>query len=59
LRNHLLQTAIEKADLENDFLEVKKLQKIMQNPYEEQPENESYSNPPPSWAKEIKISCSS
>ena len=59
LRNHLLQTAIEKADLENDFLEVKKLQKIMQNPYEEQPENESYSNPPPAWAKEISISCSS
>ncbi len=59
LRNHLLQTAIEKADLENDFSEVKKLQKITQNPYKEQPENESYASLPPAWAKEINISCSS
>ncbi|MBP7709506.1 MAG: YdiU family protein [Rickettsiales bacterium] len=59
LRNHLLQTAIEKADLANDFSEVKKLLKIMQNPFDEQPENESYASLPPTWAKEISISCSS
>ena len=59
LRNHLLQTAIEKADLENDFSEVKKLQKITENPFEEQNEYESYSSLPPAWAKEISISCSS
>jgi uncharacterized protein YdiU (UPF0061 family) len=59
LRNHLLQTAIEKANLENDFLEVKKLLKIMQNPFDEQPENESYASLPPAWAGKISISCSS
>lgn len=59
LRNHLLQSAIEKADLENDFSEVEKLQKIMQKPFAEQKENEAYADLPPAWAKEICISCSS
>jgi serine/tyrosine/threonine adenylyltransferase len=59
LRNHLLQIAIEKADLANNFLEVKKLLKIMQNPFDEQPENSSYASLPPDWAKKISISCSS
>ena len=59
LRNHLLQTAIEKATYENDFSEVKKLQEIFAKPYEEQSENEDYAAPPPTWANEISISCSS
>jgi len=59
LRNHLLQTAIEKATYENDFSEVKKLQEIFAKPYEEQPENEDYAALPPTWANEISISCSS
>ena len=59
LRNYLLQNAIEKADLENDFSEVKKLLKIMQRPNQEQKEHESYAALPPSWSKEISISCSS
>ncbi|MES2961942.1 MAG: YdiU family protein [Pseudomonadota bacterium] len=58
-RNHLLQTAIEKATYENDFSEVKKLQEIFAKPYDEQPENENYATLPPDWAKEISISCSS
>ena len=59
LRNYLLQKAIEKAVWENDFSEINKLQKIMEFPYEEQIENEIYAEIPPSWAKEIEISCSS
>jgi uncharacterized protein YdiU (UPF0061 family) len=59
LRNYLLQNAIQKAELENDFSEVKTLQKIMQNPFDEQNEFDSYAKIPPIWAKEIKISCSS
>jgi serine/tyrosine/threonine adenylyltransferase len=58
LRNHLLQTAIEKA-YAGDFSEVKKLQKIMEKPFAEQKENESYASLPPAWAKEIVVSCSS
>jgi uncharacterized protein YdiU (UPF0061 family) len=59
LRNYLLQNAIKKAELENDFSEVKILQKIMQNPFDEQDEFSSYASVAPTWAKEIKISCSS
>jgi len=58
LRNHLLQTAIEKAHA-GDFSEVKKLQKITEKPFANQKENESYAGLPPSWAREIIISCSS
>ncbi len=59
LRNYLLQNAIEKADLENDFSEVKKLQKIMRQPFDEQSEVSNYASLPPIWAKKISISCSS
>ena len=59
LRNYLLQNSIQKAELENDFCEVKTLQKIMQNPFDEQNEFESYASLPPDWASEISISCSS
>lgn len=58
LRNHLLQIAIEKAE-NGDFSEIKKLQKIMEKPFDEQPKNKSYCALPPAWAKEICISCSS
>jgi uncharacterized protein YdiU (UPF0061 family) len=58
LRNYLLQTAIEKAE-KGDFSEVEKLQKIMKKPFAEQKENESYAQLPPSWAKELCVSCSS
>lgn len=58
LRNYLLQNAINKA-YNQDFLEVKKLQKIMEKPFDEQKENEEYAKAPPTWAKELMISCSS
>ena len=59
LRNYLLQNAIQKAELENDFSEVKNLQKIMQNPFDEQVEFDSYAKCPPNSRRETKISCSS
>ena len=59
LRNYLLQNAIEKAVKENDFSEVKKLQKIMESPFSEQIENDDYAKVPPAWSQEIRISCSS
>ncbi len=58
LRNHLLQTAIEKAE-SGDFSEVKTLQKICAKPFTKQPKYQTYSDIPPAWAKGICISCSS
>lgn len=59
LRNYLLQIAIEKAQNDEDFSEIDRLMTIMQSPFDEQPENESYAAPPPSWGKSLCISCSS
>jgi uncharacterized protein YdiU (UPF0061 family) len=58
LRNYLLQVAIEKAQ-KDDFTEVNKLLKIMESPFDEQPEFEDYSKLPPDWAADIEVSCSS
>lgn len=58
LRNHLAQTAIEKAQ-QGDYSEVNKLYEILQRPFDEQPENETYAGLAPDWADGIEISCSS
>lgn len=58
LRNHLAQTAIEKAQ-NKDFSEVTKLLKILSKPFDEQPEYESYSMAPPPDAQAVEVSCSS
>jgi len=58
LRNHLAQTAIEKAQ-QKDFSEVKRLLQILQRPFDEQPEHEAYAALPPDWAATISVSCSS
>ena len=58
LRNYLLQIAIQKAE-NGDFSEVDKLLKIMESPFEEQIENESYAKLPPDWANDLEVSCSS
>jgi hypothetical protein len=58
LRNHLAQTAIERAQT-GDFAEIGRLHDTLRRPFEEQPENESYAAAPPEWAREISVSCSS
>lgn len=58
LRNYLAQTAIEKAQ-QKDFSEVQRLLKILQHPYDEQPEHDDYATLPPGWAANIEVSCSS
>jgi uncharacterized protein YdiU (UPF0061 family) len=58
LRNYLAQIAIEKAQ-NDDFTEVNKLLKVLENPFDEQPEYESYAQLPPDWAEDLEISCSS
>ena len=58
LRNYLAQSAIEKAQ-DKDFSEVNKLLSILQKPYDEQAENESYAQLPPAWSTQLEVSCSS
>jgi len=58
LRNHLVELAIQKSKL-GDHSEVATLFKLLQSPFDEQPEFEAYANLPPSWASDIEISCSS
>ena len=58
LRNYLVQTAIERAQCK-DFSEVRRLLAVLQSPFAEQPEHESYAATPPDWGRHIKVSCSS
>lgn len=58
LRNYLAQIAIEKAE-QKDFSEIEKLLKILENPFIDHPEYQSYAELPPDWAATIEVSCSS
>lgn len=59
LRNYLAQTAISKAEKERDYSEVNRLLHLLAQPFDEQPEMESYAAPAPEWARHIEVSCSS
>jgi hypothetical protein len=58
LRNYLAQAAIEKAQAK-DFSEVDRLFTILRSPFDEHPGMEHYTAPPPDWARNIQVSCSS
>ncbi len=58
LRNHLAQDAIQRAQ-NGDAGEVRRLLKVLERPYDEQPEHEAYADFPPDWAQHIEVSCSS
>jgi serine/tyrosine/threonine adenylyltransferase len=58
LRNHLAQTAIERAE-QKDFSEVERLARVLSRPFDEQPEHEAYAALPPDWAGTLSVSCSS
>jgi uncharacterized protein YdiU (UPF0061 family) len=58
LRNYLAQVAIEKAQ-EKDFSEIEKLLTLLENPFDEHPDYQSYAELPPDWAADIEVSCSS
>ncbi|KAF5196768.1 hypothetical protein FRX31_013646 [Thalictrum thalictroides] len=49
LRNYLCQSAIDTAE-QGDFEEVRRLLKVMERPYDEQPGMEKYARLPPAWA---------
>jgi uncharacterized protein YdiU (UPF0061 family) len=58
LRNYLAQVAIEQAQ-NGDYSGVHKLLAVLERPFDEQPENESYAALPPDWAAHLEVSCSS
>ncbi|WP_131781708.1 protein adenylyltransferase SelO [Legionella gresilensis] len=59
LRNHLAQQAITDAYENKNYNEIDRLYTILQKPFDEQPEYELYSLPPPKDLAEISVSCSS
>ncbi|XP_048467632.1 protein adenylyltransferase SelO-like isoform X2 [Rhincodon typus] len=60
LRNWMAESANKKSE-RSDFSEVRLLQKILRHPFSKQTEAEEagYSSRPPSWARELRVSCSS
>jgi serine/tyrosine/threonine adenylyltransferase len=58
LRNHLAQTAIERAQ-QGDFSETQRLLKVLERPFDEQPEHDADAGFPPTWATQLEVSCSS
>ncbi|OJU91043.1 MAG: hypothetical protein BGO19_10480 [Acinetobacter sp. 38-8] len=60
LRNHMAQKAIEQAE-RGDFSEVDRLFKLLNQPYQKQPELETEQDTAPlsSDVPEISVSCSS
>jgi len=62
LRNYLAEIAIRKAQGDGgarDFSEVDRLLRVLQRPFDDQPESEPYSAAPPDWAGGLHLSCSS
>ncbi len=58
LRNHIVQSAIEKAE-NKDYSEVNILLELLQNPFDEHTEFEDFAKPPVKGSPKIEVSCSS
>ncbi|CAL9060912.1 unnamed protein product [Musa banksii] len=61
LRNYLCQSAIDAAE-QGDYSEVRRLLKLVEDPYNEQPRMEKYAGLPPEWSSRpgvCMLSCSS
>lgn len=59
LRGYMAEQAIRQASFARDFSEVNRLQKLLKNPFDDQPEFEEYAATPPEWARGLNLSCSS
>nr|WP_207308740.1 YdiU family protein [Marinobacter caseinilyticus] len=58
LRNYLAQQVIQDAQT-GQYDSLHRLLKVLEKPFDEQPENEDYAKLPPDWGKHLNISCSS
>ena len=45
--------------MEGDFGETERLLKVLEHPFDEQPEHEADAGFPPDWASQLEVSCSS
>jgi uncharacterized protein YdiU (UPF0061 family) len=59
LRNYMAQIAIDNAEQKQDYSEIDRLMRLLQSPFDEHPEMAHYAEPPPDWAGNIQVSCSS
>ena len=59
LRNYLAEQAIRKAENDKDYSEIDILFRLLQNPFAEHGEFDTYADHPPEWASQISVSCSS
>lgn len=59
LRNYIAETAIRKAQDENDYSVIEDLMTVLSDPFAEHAEFEHYAQHPPEWAHQIEVSCSS
>ena len=59
LRNYIAQIAIENAEQKQDYSELDRLMQLLQTPFDEHPEMAHYAEPPPDWAGNVQVSCSS
>jgi uncharacterized protein YdiU (UPF0061 family) len=58
LRNYLAQNAIAAAE-GGDYAELERLRALLARPFDEQPDMERYSAPPPEGSRRLVVSCSS
>nr|XP_027808911.1 protein adenylyltransferase SelO-like [Marmota flaviventris] len=60
LKNWMAESAVQKAE-RNDFSEVRLLQQVLRSPFQKHSaaERAGYALPTPSWAKDLRVSCSS
>ena len=58
LRNYLAQQAIQQAE-EGNYREIENLMSVLKAPFDEHPDSARYAAEPPSWSKQLEVSCSS
>jgi uncharacterized protein YdiU (UPF0061 family) len=58
-RNHLLQQAIEKAEINKDYSDIDTLFMLLQTPFDEHAGFDHFAEPPKVHEKHLEISCSS
>lgn len=58
LRNYLAENAI-RAARAGDFSEIERLHEALRTPFADLPAGSQYGDPPPGWARELEVSCSS
>ena len=59
LRNYLAEVAIREAEDLHKYEEIDILFRLLERPFDNHPDYESYASEPPDWAKNLELSCSS